>query len=190
MKTLIIFLAVAIGSLHLASSLSFQGSEDNGASFLMADTPNRQHHTHPNFIQPAVVPDKDQSSTAKVDKRQRVRQALGFLLQEFVAFFVEGFMPKRGKRALGAAGKTKNFAFLPVFTKCCCCSCGHINHIAAFSTNFTMLSAYCTIACSPIRQPCPSALPGSLVRQPCPAALSGSLVWQPCPAALQKSYKF
>jgi hypothetical protein len=53
----------------------------------------------------------------------------------------------------------------------------------AFSTNFTMLSAYCTIA----RQPCPAALPGSLARQPCPAALPGSLAWQSCPAVLPGS---
>jgi hypothetical protein len=93
---------------------------------------------------------------------------------------------------------------------CCCCSSsssssswgGHINQNTALLSNFTMLSAYCTIACSsarqpcpaalpgsPARQPCPAALPGSLARQPCPAALPGSLARQPCPAALQKSYK-
>jgi hypothetical protein len=33
----------------------------------------------------------------------------------------------------------------------------------ALLSNFTMLSAYCTIA----RQPCPAALPGSFARQPC-----------------------
>jgi hypothetical protein len=70
----------------------------------------------------------------------------------------------------------------------------------ALLSNFTMLLAYCTIACtlamqpcpaafpgSLARQPCPSALPGSLARQPCPAALPGSLAWQPCPAALPGS---
>jgi hypothetical protein len=67
----------------------------------------------------------------------------------------------------------------------------------ALLSNFTMLSAYCTIACtfawqqwpaalpgSLARQPCPAALPGSLARQPCPAAMHGSLARQPCPAAL------
>jgi hypothetical protein len=53
----------------------------------------------------------------------------------------------------------------------------------AFSTNFTMLSAYCSLA----RQPCPAALPGSLARQPCPAALPGSLARQPCQTALPRS---
>jgi hypothetical protein len=37
------------------------------------------------------------------------------------------------------------------------------------------------------RQPCPTALPGSLARQPCPAALPGSLARQPYPAALPGS---
>jgi hypothetical protein len=61
----------------------------------------------------------------------------------------------------------------------------------ALLSNFTMLSAYCTIASGSLaRQPCPAALPGSLARQPCPAALPGSLARQPCPAALQKYYKF
>jgi hypothetical protein len=66
----------------------------------------------------------------------------------------------------------------------------------ALLSNFTMLSAYCTIACTFARQPCPAALPGSLARQTCPAALHGSLclaalpgslACQPCPPALQKS---
>jgi hypothetical protein len=78
----------------------------------------------------------------------------------------------------------------------------------ALLSTFTMLSAYCTIACSlamqpcpaalpgsftrqpcrePCREPCPVALPTSLARQPCPPALPGSLARQPCPAALQKS---
>jgi hypothetical protein len=48
-------------------------------------------------------------------------------------------------------------------------------------------SAYCNIACSLARQPCPAALPDSLARQPCPAALPGSLATQPCPAALPGS---
>jgi hypothetical protein len=52
----------------------------------------------------------------------------------------------------------------------------------ALLSNFTMLSAYCTIACTFARQPCPAALPGSLARQPCPAALPSSLARQPCPA--------
>jgi hypothetical protein len=83
-----------------------------------------------------------------------------------------------------------------------CSSCGHVNQNAALFSNFTMLSAYCTIAlpcrslarqpcpaalpCSLALQPCPAALPGSLARQPCPAALPGSLARQPCPAALQR----
>jgi hypothetical protein len=53
----------------------------------------------------------------------------------------------------------------------------------ALLPNFTMLSAYCSLA----RQPCPAALPGSLARQPCPAALPGSLARQPSPAALPGS---
>jgi hypothetical protein len=57
----------------------------------------------------------------------------------------------------------------------------------ALLSNFTMLSAYCTIACTFARQPCSAALPGSLARQPCPAALPGSLARQPCPAALPSS---
>jgi hypothetical protein len=66
----------------------------------------------------------------------------------------------------------------------------------ALLSNFTMLSAYCTIACTFARQPCPAALPGSLARQPCPAALPGRLArqpctvafaWQPCPVALPAS---
>jgi hypothetical protein len=70
----------------------------------------------------------------------------------------------------------------------------------ALLSNFTMLSAYCTIAFTYARlpcptalpdrlarPPCPAALPGSLARQPCPAALPGSLAWQPCPAALPSS---
>jgi hypothetical protein len=57
----------------------------------------------------------------------------------------------------------------------------------ALLSNFTMLSAYCTIASTFARQYCPAALPGSLARQPCPAALSCSLVRQPCPAALTAS---
>jgi hypothetical protein len=47
-------------------------------------------------------------------------------------------------------------------------------------SNFTMLSAYYTIACTLAMQPCPVALPGSLARQPCSAALLGSLARQPC----------
>jgi hypothetical protein len=54
----------------------------------------------------------------------------------------------------------------------------------ALLSNFTMLSAYCTIACTLAMHPCPAALPGSLARQSCPAALPGSLARQPCPAAL------
>jgi hypothetical protein len=54
-------------------------------------------------------------------------------------------------------------------------------------SNFKKLSAYCNIACTLARQPCPAALPGSLARQPCPAALPGSLARQPCPAALPGS---
>jgi hypothetical protein len=34
-----------------------------------------------------------------------------------------------------------------------------------------MFPAYCTIACSLARYPCPEVLPGSLARQPCPAVL-------------------
>jgi hypothetical protein len=37
--------------------------------------------------------------------------------------------------------------------------------ILHISSNFTMLSAYCTIACTLAMQPCPTALPGSLARQ-------------------------
>jgi hypothetical protein len=66
---------------------------------------------------------------------------------------------------------------------------------AAFSTNFTMLSAAQHIATllaalpgSLARQPCPTALPDSLARQPCHAALPGSLARQPCPAALPSSH--
>jgi hypothetical protein len=68
-------------------------------------------------------------------------------------------------------------AFLPAFVRTynaglsfallSSCSCGHINQNSALFSNFTMLSAYCTIAL----QPCPAALPGSLARQLCPAAL-------------------
>jgi hypothetical protein len=67
----------------------------------------------------------------------------------------------------------------------------------ALLSNFTMLSSYCTIACTFARQPCPAALPGRLARQTCPAdlpgrlarhtcqaALPGSLARQPCPATL------
>jgi hypothetical protein len=54
-------------------------------------------------------------------------------------------------------------------------------------SNFTMLSAYYTIACTLAMQPCPAALPGKLARQPCPAALIGSFARQPCPAALPGS---
>jgi hypothetical protein len=57
----------------------------------------------------------------------------------------------------------------------------------ALLSTFTMLSAYCTIACTLAMQPCPAAFPGSLTRQPCPAALPGSLARQPCPAALPGS---
>jgi hypothetical protein len=59
--------------------------------------------------------------------------------------------------------------FLPAFVRLSfallssCSSCGHINQNAALFSNFTMLSAYCTI----LLQPCPPALPGSLTRQPC-----------------------
>jgi hypothetical protein len=56
-----------------------------------------------------------------------------------------------------------------------------------FLSNFTMLSAYCTITCTFARQPCPTALPGSLARQPYPAVLPGSLARQPCPAVLPGS---
>jgi hypothetical protein len=77
---------------------------------------------------------------------------------------------------------------------CCCssCSCGHINQNTALLSNFTMLSAFCTTACSLARQPfprqpCPAALPGSLARQPCPAALPGSFARQACSAALHGS---
>jgi hypothetical protein len=38
-----------------------------------------------------------------------------------------------------------------------------------------MLSAYCTIACTLVMQPCPAALPGSLALQHCQAALPASL---------------
>jgi hypothetical protein len=48
---------------------------------------------------------------------------------------------------------------------CCSCSCGHITQNTALLSNFTMLSAYCTIACTLAMQPCLAALP----RQPCPA---------------------
>jgi hypothetical protein len=66
----------------------------------------------------------------------------------------------------------------------------------ALLSNFTMLLAYCTIACSLAmqpcpgsfaRQPCPASLPSSLARQPCTVALHGSLARQPCPAALTGS---
>jgi hypothetical protein len=57
----------------------------------------------------------------------------------------------------------------------------------ALLSTFTMLSAYCTIACTLAMQPCPAALPGSLARQPCPAAFHGSLARQPYPAALTGS---
>jgi hypothetical protein len=56
-----------------------------------------------------------------------------------------------------------------------------------FLSNFTMLSAYCTITCTFARQPCPAAMPDSLARQPCPAAMPGSLARQSCPAALPGS---
>jgi hypothetical protein len=61
---------------------------------------------------------------------------------------------------------------------CCSCSCDITQNTASLS-NFTMLSAYCTLALpsSLARQPCPAALPGSLARKPCPAA---SIAWQPC----------
>jgi hypothetical protein len=53
----------------------------------------------------------------------------------------------------------------------------------ALLSNFTMLSAYCTVTCSLARQPCQQALPGSLARQPCAAALPGNLARQYCQAA-------
>jgi hypothetical protein len=60
-------------------------------------------------------------------------------------------------------------------------------------SNYTMLFAYCTIACtlaqhpaslagSLARLPCSAALAGSLARQSCSAALLGSLALQPCPS--------
>jgi hypothetical protein len=61
-----------------------------------------------------------------------------------------------------------------------CSSCGHINQNTALLSNFTMLSAYCTISCTFAPQPClatlpgPAAFPGSFARQPCSAALPGS----------------
>jgi hypothetical protein len=90
---------------------------------------------------------------------------------------------------------------------CCCCSCcssssssWNITQNTALLSNFTMLSAYCTMACtlallyrpqagdilpnSLTRKPCPAALPGSLSRQPCLAALPCSLARQSFPAAL------
>jgi hypothetical protein len=70
---------------------------------------------------------------------------------------------------------------------CCSCSCGHITQNSPLLSNFTMLSAYYTIACTLAMQPCPSALPGSLALQPCLAALTGSLARQPCPVALPGS---
>jgi hypothetical protein len=45
----------------------------------------------------------------------------------------------------------------------------------ALLSNFTMLLAYCTIACTLAMQPCLTALPDSLARQSCPAVLPGSL---------------
>jgi hypothetical protein len=66
---------------------------------------------------------------------------------------------------------------------CCCCSCRPINQNTALLFNFTMLSAYCTIAL----HPCHAPLPGSHSRQPFPAALRGSHSWQPCPAAIPGS---
>jgi hypothetical protein len=70
---------------------------------------------------------------------------------------------------------------------CFCSSWGDISQNTALLSNFTMLSAYCTIACSLARPPCPAALPDCLARQPCLAALPGSLARQPCPAALPGS---
>jgi hypothetical protein len=58
-----------------------------------------------------------------------------------------------------------------------CSSCGHINQNTALLSNFTMLSAYCTISCTFAPQPCPATLPG-------PAAFPGSFARQPCSAAL------
>jgi hypothetical protein len=49
----------------------------------------------------------------------------------------------------------------------------------ALLSNFTMLSTYCTIACTLAMQFCPAAFPGSLAR---PAVLPRSLTRQPCPA--------
>jgi hypothetical protein len=86
------------------------------------------------------------------------------------------FLPALSLRA------TRVYHFL-----CCSCCCGDIRQNTAFLTNFTMLSADCTIAIILAQQPCPAALPGSLARQPCPAALPGSLAQQPCPAALSGS---
>jgi hypothetical protein len=74
-----------------------------------------------------------------------------------------------------------------VLLSCCSCSCGHITQNTALLSNFTMLSAYYTNACTLAMQPCPSALPGSLAQQPCSAALPGSLAWRLCPAALPGS---
>jgi hypothetical protein len=54
----------------------------------------------------------------------------------------------------------------------------------ALLSNFTMLSSYCTIACTFARQPCPADLPGRLARQTCPADLPGRLARQTCPADL------
>jgi hypothetical protein len=54
----------------------------------------------------------------------------------------------------------------------------------AILSNFTMLLAYCTIACTFARQPCPAALPGSLAWQTWPADLPVRLARQPCPPAL------
>jgi hypothetical protein len=71
---------------------------------------------------------------------------------------------------------------------CCCssCSCGHINQNTELFSNFTMLSAYCTIAMQPClaRQPYPAALPGNLVDL---VALHGSLARQCCTASLPGS---
>jgi hypothetical protein len=56
----------------------------------------------------------------------------------------------------------------------------------ALLSNFTMLSAYCSIACTLAMhmQPCHAALPGNLARQPCPEALPGRLARQDCLAGL------
>jgi hypothetical protein len=70
---------------------------------------------------------------------------------------------------------------------CCSCSCGHITQNTALLSNFTMLSAYCTVACTLARQPCMAALP--LAALP-PAALPPAALppaAPPCLAALPGS---